>query len=233
MPFAPDADPSAFSAAPAVFFDFDGTLVNTIDSIRATGRRALMDYGLTEEEVGDVNRIIGPAFPGAFSEVYGLTEEDAAWVTARYRELYREQGPEACAPYPGIVGLLDALRAQGRTAAVVTCKLTSLASAGAEAHGYLDRFGLVMGKADDTPTTKARLVAAALAELGLAPDQAVMVGDRKNDMEGARANGVLALGVAYGAGTADELWEAGAQCVVDSVAALSDVLLGRGTGKLL
>ena len=35
MPFAPDADPSAFSAAPAVFFDFDGTLANTIDSIRA------------------------------------------------------------------------------------------------------------------------------------------------------------------------------------------------------
>lgn len=227
MPFAPGVDADAFALAPAVFFDFDGTLANTIDSIRATARTALADFGLSDEETGDVNRIIGPAFPGAFSEVYGMTEKDAAWVTAHYREIYRAFGPEACAPYPGIVGLLDALRAQGRTAAVVTCKLTSLASAGAEAHGYLDRFGLVMGKADDTPTTKAQLVAAALAELGLAPDQAVMVGDRKNDMEGARANGVLALGVTYGAGSAPELWEAGAQCVVDSVDGLSRVLLER------
>lgn len=233
MPFAPDIDPAAFSAAPAVFFDFDGTLANTVDSIRATGRRALMDFGLTEEEVGDVNRIIGPAFPGAFSEVYGLSEEDAVWVTARYRELYREQGPEACAPYPGIVGLLDALRAQGRTVAVVTCKQTVLASVAAETHGYLDRFERVVGKPDDSPVTKAELVARALSELGFGPSQAVMVGDRHNDMEGARANGVLALGVAYGAGTAGELWDAGAQCVVDSVGGLSDVLLGRGTGTLL
>ncbi|MEY8436903.1 HAD hydrolase-like protein [Atopobiaceae bacterium 24-176] len=227
MPFAPGVDADAFAAAPAVFFDFDGTLANTVDSIRATARIALADFGLSEEEIGDVNRIIGPAFPGAFSEVYGMSEKDAAWVTAHYRELYRSCGPEACAPYPGIVGLLDALRAQGRTAAVVTCKLTSLASSGAEVHGYLDRFALVMGKADDTPTTKAQLVAAALKELGLSPSQAVMVGDRRNDMEGAAANGVLALGVAYGAGSAPELWEAGAQCVVDSVDGLSRVLLGR------
>ena len=56
-------------------------------------------------------------------------------------------------------------------------------------------------------------------------DKCLMVGDRKYDAEGAAICGVDALGVSYGHGTADELASAGFVTVVDSPAAVADILL--------
>jgi phosphoglycolate phosphatase len=52
-----------------------------------------------------------------------------------------------------------------------------------------------------------------------------MVGDRKYDAEGAQICGIDALGVSYGHGTTDELEAAGFVAVVDTSAAVADVLL--------
>ena len=56
-------------------------------------------------------------------------------------------------------------------------------------------------------------------------DKCLMVGDRKYDAEGAKICGVDALGVSYGHGTRDELEAAGFVAVVDTSAAVADVLL--------
>ena len=55
-----------------------------------------------------------------------------------------------------------------------------------------------------------------------------MVGDRHHDIDGARANGVQSVGVLYGYGSREELAEAGADYIAESVPALRDVLLGGG-----
>lgn len=227
--FTPGALEAA-ARAKAVFFDFDGTLANTVDGIRETAREALAEFGMDEEAIGDTNRIIGPAFPGAFSEVYGVTAEEAVEITALYRKIYASRGPEAWEPYPGIAELLGALVEEGKTLAVTTCKLADLTVSMAADHGILEPFACVVGKPDDSPVTKSVLVARTLARLGVAPQDAVMVGDRHNDMEGARDQGVLAVGVAYGAGTAAELEAAGADVTVDSVEELGRVLLGAVPG---
>lgn len=46
-----------------VVFDFDGTLSDTIEGIISTARTVLRKHGLTDEDMGDLRRIVGPPFP--------------------------------------------------------------------------------------------------------------------------------------------------------------------------
>ena len=66
-----------------VIFDFDGTVADTKPCIVETARRALLDFGMAEEDLGDLGRLVGPPFPYAYTLVYGLSEADAAEVTRR------------------------------------------------------------------------------------------------------------------------------------------------------
>ena len=79
---------------------------------------------------------------------------------------------------------------------------------------------------DESRVKKAEVIACVLAGLGAAPESAVMVGDRKYDIEGAAANGVRSIGVLYGYGSAEELRQAGASLTASDPAAVADIILG-------
>ena len=68
---------------PCIAWDFDGTLGDTLPAIVETARTVLLGFGMRPDELGDLSRLVGPPFPQAFSQVYGLSEADAAEVTRR------------------------------------------------------------------------------------------------------------------------------------------------------
>lgn len=210
-----------------VIFDFDGTLADTIAGIISTARTVLLRHGLTEEEMGDVRRIIGPPFPQAFSSVYGLSEEEAAQVTEEYRAIYLGLGPEGWPLYPDVRELLVDLRAAGRTLAVASSKRQRIVECAVADNGVGGLFLAVLGKASDAQGDKAATIGRVLERAGAGPGDAVMVGDRHHDVEAAAACGVPCVGVTY-AGTAapGELEAAGACAVAASVDELRRVLLG-------
>lgn len=210
-----------------VIFDFDGTLADTIAGIISTARTVLLRHGLTEEEIGDVRRIIGPPFPQAFSSVYGLSEEEAAQVTEEYRAIYLNLGLEGWPLYPGVRELLSDLRAAGRTLAVASSKRQQLVERAVADNGVEGLFLAVLGKASDAQGDKTATIGRILELAGAGPGDAVMVGDRHHDVEAAAACGVPCVGVTY-AGTADpgELEAAGACAAAASVDELRRVLLG-------
>ncbi|MDO4797003.1 MAG: HAD hydrolase-like protein [Coriobacteriales bacterium] len=212
-----------------VLFDFDGTLANTKDAIIQTATRALLRHGIARDELGDVSRLIGPPFPQAFSQVYGLSAEEADAVTSDYRSMYATLGLEAWPLFDGIAQLLQDLRSQGKTVCVATSKLQSVLDRALADEGIRDVLHLAQGKPSDKPFTKEQTIALVLAHAGATADEAVMVGDRHHDVEGAAACGVPCVGVTYG-GTGDyaELSAAGACRVVDTVGQLAEVLLGKG-----
>ena len=219
---------SDLASRPCVLFDFDGTLADTKSGIVATAERVLRDWGLTDEEIGDAGRLVGPPFPAAFTEVYGMTAADAEEVTRRYRAVYETLGPETHPLFDGIPELLRALKASGRRIATASAKRQVMVREMLEDAGVADLFDAVVGQTDPTRSDKATLVGQALDALGCAADDAVMVGDRFYDVEGARANGVPCVGVRYGATSAPgELADAGAAVVVDTVDELSRALLGE------
>ena len=67
-------------------------------------------------------------------------------------------------------------------------------------------FDIVDGsELDGKNTVKADLIAKLLERWDLKAEECVMVGDRKYDIEGARANGMDSIAVGYGYGSEDEL----------------------------
>lgn len=211
-----------------VIFDFDGTLANTIPGIVSTARTVLLGFGLAEEDLGDLRRLVGPPFPQAFSLVYGLSEADAAEVTRRYRQIYDGLGPESWPAFPGMPQLLADLKAAGRLLAVASSKRHQLLQRCVRGAGIYDLFDLVRGKDQDTGgLTKGQLVADEVRQLGLTPADALMVGDRHFDVEAAREAGLPCVGVYYGETAPEgELEEAGACAIAHTMDELRACLLG-------
>ena len=216
----------ALSERPFVFFDFDGTLADTKPGIIATARATLLEWGMTEEEMGDLDRLIGPPFPRAYCDIYGMSMADAEELTRRYRERYAKLGRESHPLFGGMAELLRDLVGAGRTLAVTSSKRQEFAEPMLADEGVLDLFSAVVAQRDPAHADKPYLVRATLEALGAAPEDAVMVGDRFYDVEGAKANGVPCVGVLFGTATRAELEGAGAAAVVESVAELRRVLLG-------
>ena len=218
---------ASLSRKPCVLFDFDGTLADTKPHIVATATEVLRGFGLTDDEIGDAGRLVGPPFPAAFSLVYGLSEEDAAEVTRRYRAIYGNLGPEAYPLFDGVRELLCDLREAGRRLAITSSKNERLVRKALAGTGIDALFDAVVAAHDPKHVGKEHLVASSLEALGCQAADAVMVGDRFYDIEGARANGVASLGVYLGnTAKPGELEHAGATACVSSVADMRRALLG-------
>lgn len=215
------------SKRPCVLFDFDGTLADTKPAIVDTARRVLREWGMTDDEIADPGRLVGPPFPAAFSIVYGMSDEDAAEVTRRYRAIYAKLGLETYMLFDGMAELLQSLKAAGKRLAITTSKREETAHTMLADNGVEQLFDVIVGQTDPTRADKTTLLGDTLAALGCSADEAVMVGDRFYDVEGAAANGVPCVGVYLG-GTAPkgELEASGAAACAHSVAELGKVLLG-------
>lgn len=225
VPFGPGHAPRA------ILFDFDGTLANTVPGIVRIARQALTEAGLTQEQMGDLRRLVGPPFPYAFELLFHMAPQEEAAVTARYRELYKEIGPGDYPLYPGVRELLMRLKAHGVILAMATSRIEPLARHMASTQGILELFDVVVGQKDAAHANKPYIVGAALAgvaALGIAPQDALMVGDREYDVEGAHANGIPALGIYSGTAPAGELEEAGAEWVCWGHAQLGATLASWG-----
>ncbi|WP_308282461.1 HAD hydrolase-like protein [Pseudonocardia nigra] len=212
----------------AVLLDLDGTLVDSADGILGSLRAAFDELGLPWPE-GVIDRgILGPPLYRTLPTIIGA--EAAAAVMPVYRRHYAERGLLECTPYPGVDALLRELADAGVRLALATSKAEVYARRMLAERGWDELFAEIVGDTlDAARPTKADVVAEALARLG-SPQDAVMVGDRSNDVDGARRNGLDCLGVGWGYGLPGELAEAGAVAIVDSAAELGAVLLPSRTG---
>ena len=198
----------------AVLFDLDGVLVDSRAAIAGSLNHALAANGLPQHPEDELHRFIGPSLASVFSELAGepLESELVVACVATYREHYREASLRLTTAVSGMPEVVAAL-AEERRLAVATSKPVAFAEPILEALGLRHWFAAVAGP-DLNPfgETKAATIAAALEAVGR---PAVMVGDRRHDVEGARANGLPCIGVLWGIGSAAELEAAGAAALVE------------------
>lgn len=195
-----------------LLFDLDGTLIDTRKGIMNCLRHTFDSLGLPQPD--DPDRFLGPPLPYSFREFCGMNEEETSEAVRIFREKYSGEELFNAEVFSGITELLDALKERGYVLAVATCKVEKFA------HLILDRFGIsryfnVIGGSTGTRVTKAEVIAHVRRELG-DPDisQMLMIGDRDNDILGARAVGIDCLYALWGYGSSDEAREYGASAAV-------------------
>ena len=204
-----------------VFFDLDGTLTDSSAGIIGSVHHALRRAGLPVPEE-DLAWLIGPPIQESLTTLVGA--EGHAQVFANYRERYDEVGWRENEPYAGIGELLDELAGSGHTLYVATAKPRVFAERILEHADLRRHFSRVFGsELDGVRTRKDELLRWARREFGI-DGPAVMVGDRRYDIEGARANGMRSVGVTWGFGSRRELEDAGADAIVDRPGLVPTVL---------
>ena len=212
-----------------VVFDVDGTLVDSRAHILAAMDAAWAGIGRAVPPRAAVLGIVGLSLPRAM-EVLGpdLPAAERAALVAGYRAAFRRLAGEVAALsplYPGVAEVLAAMRAAPEPLiGLATGKSRSALALVLEAHGLAGAFANVQ-VADDHPSKPSpAMLLAALAGTGVAPGDAVMVGDSVHDMEMARSAGVPALGVGRGCHRPEALRAAGAVAVLGDIAALAPAL---------
>lgn len=199
-------------------FDFDGTLCDTTEGIFKSILYSLECYGITETDMKKLNFFVGPPLFVGYKETYGVSDEDAHWLIAKYRERYRVKAAEESSIYDGIKELLVALKSKGKKIAIASSKPRIFVEEISAYHGidkYIDFISAEELKS--THSSKEELINACLSFFNN-PDKSevIMVGDRFYDIDGAKAAGIDSAGAVYGFGTAEELTKAGATYILNA-----------------
>ncbi len=216
-----------------ILFDLDGTLTDPGEGITNSVAYALSKRGIAVSDRKELYKFIGPPLKDSFMEYYGFTETDAEAAVKAYREYFRDRGIFENQVYDGARSLLMALKAHGRTVALATSKPEEFARRILVHFGLDSCFDLIAGATmDSSRSKKGDVIAYALdtlaAEQGSPIDKtvAVMVGDRHQDIHGARENGLDSIGVLFGYGDRKELETAGATHIAERMEDILPIILG-------
>lgn len=193
-----------------VFFDLDGTLTDPKQGFVKSVRYALTELNIEFDPNINFESYIGPPLHDTFKKLCGDIHSAEAAISL-YRERYAEIGLFENELYEGITECLDQIFGTAESIHVATSKPTVFSKRIVE-HFELDQyFNVVFGSnLDGSLSDKTELLDHVLANQGIAPQNAVMIGDRCFDMIGAKNHGIRALGVLWGYGSEAELNNAGA-----------------------
>jgi len=212
----------------AVVFDFDGTLLDTLQDLAESVNSVLNRSGFPEHSLEAYRHFVGDGVEELARRVLPEGHRDEATVTktlTEVRQEYRQRWPEHTQPYEGIPELLDALTARRVKMAIVTNKPDD--STRTMAARLLPRwqFDVIVGATSDLPRKpNPRGALEAARRLHLPPAAILYVGDSDIDMKTANAAGMYPVGVLWGFRPADELIRNGAKVLIRKPLELLELL---------
>lgn len=209
-----------------VFFDLDGTLTQSEFGIIESIKYSIEKMGFPVQEDAAYRPFIGPALYDSYQEYAGMTPEQAIEATAYYREFYTREAYKNSPVYAGIRECLTKLKEAGKKVYVATAKPQEMAEAVVDHHGLTPFFEKIYGSnIQEKSPTKAELLKNLCHAEGIDAKDAVMIGDRKYDMDAGRANGIDTIGVLFGYGDRAELEEHGATYLVEEAMDILPIVL--------
>jgi len=213
-------------SAKIILFDLDGTLTDSKQGIINSIRYSLAKMKLQENNIS-LERFIGPPLSESFEKYFGLDNKTARHAVAVYREYYAVKGIFENQLYPGIIELLKALKEKNKTLVCVTSKAAFYAEQILE-HFNLSQYFLrtVGSNMDLTCTHKIELIKLALSHFtNQNKSDFIMIGDRADDIIGAKKNNIASIGVLYGYGTPEEIKEEQPTYIANSVCDVKKLLI--------
>lgn len=212
-----------------VIFDMDGTVVDSSPGVTEALIYALKKFGIIINDKTELYKCIGPTLQYSFGTFFGLNEEDTDTAIKLYSEYYEKDGVHKLYVYAGIPELIRKLKENGMTVMLATSKQENYAKQILIEQNIAAYFDVIAG-ADKSAgrIEKTEIIEYALSQLNADASEAVMVGDRKYDVIGAKDVGCDCIGVLYGFGTYEELKNEGAIFVAETAKDVEEYLLKGG-----
>jgi len=210
-----------------VVFDHDGTLVNSLPVVVEASNAVMATFGYERKPGAEI--VAGMVHPTAprLGLLAGTPDIEIQHKMAR---LYRELALRCSALaelYPGIAGLLRALKGLGIPLAVLSNSEGIFVRTILERLEVANYFFCLTGEEDmPAPKPDPRGLLRILELAGCGPQRAVYVGDSRTDLETARAAGLKSIGVTWGAHPRVEMEDLGFEALVEEPAQLLALLKG-------
>jgi len=182
-----------------IVFDWDGTLIDSAGAIAECIQEAARELRLAVPDHARARHVIGLGLHASLRHaVPDLPAERAMEFVACYRRhfLAREEGMRT---FPGVVELLDGLRARGHVLAVATGKSRRGLERSLDTSALRPYFASTRCADESASKPDPAMLHELLGELGTEPAKALMIGDTSHDLQMAGSAGVDALAVSYGA----------------------------------
>lgn len=204
-------------------FDLDGTLTDPFDGITKCVNHAFERLGIEAPSPDELRRFIGPPLQDSFSQWLAASEVDDA--VRFYRERFDAVGWRENHLYEGVVPVLRQVSRSGHQMVVATSKPSVFAKRIIDHFGLTAYFkGVIGATLDGSLRHKSDLIAKALVDTCTPAADALMIGDRAQDIVGAKLNGVRTIGVRWGYAEAGELEAAHADAVATTPDDLRDLI---------
>ncbi|MBP0615324.1 HAD-IA family hydrolase [Jiella mangrovi] len=209
----------------AVLFDCDGTIADSAGLISAIMTRAFRRFDLEPPPPEATRAIIGLSLETAVQALRpSLDPAQAREIAEGYRVEYRAERARPDFSEELFAGMADLVRELSARDEVLVGMVTGKSRRGVAAltahHGIETCFSAVR-TADDCPSKPhPAMVLECCEEFGVAPKEAVVVGDTTFDMEMAKAAGAHAVGVSWGSHSVELMRGAGADEIAENVDAL-------------
>ena len=238
----------------AVFFDLDGTLVNTLASLKKTMDLTMEHFDLEGVSLQETRIFVGTGYKKYVekaleknadkkykeAEKWEEKDEERAMdldmegdeimglydeVCEYYASIFPENSTYQAEAYPGIKECITALKEKEIAVVCITNKSKEVAEGVLASVFSADSFTLIIGDDGEMPLKPDKApLLKACRELGITKDEAVMVGDTKTDLDAARNAKMSSIGCLYGFRDEKELVEHGAEHMVEDGYALLHVL---------
>ncbi len=209
-----------------ILFDLDGTLTDPFEGITNSVVHALSRYNIKVDDKKELRSFIGPPLVESFMKYFGFTEPEAKKAVEYYREHFGVKGLFENELYDGIPRLLKMLKDSGKTVIMATSKPEIYARQIAEHFDIAKYFDYMAGsELNGQRIAKTEVIEYALKALGITDrENCVMIGDRLHDINGAKKSNMRSIGVLWGYGSREELQEAGADIICETVDDLVEIL---------
>ena len=212
-----------------IIFDLDGTLLDTRTDIAMACNYALRSCGCPERKLEEYNMLVGRGIYNLFRAALPeemRSEENVMRMKNLFVPYYDEHIADNTKPYPGIIGMLDALASHGVEFAVASNKYEQATKALIDTYFPEIEWCAVFGQREGVPTKPdPTIVNEILAVAGITDKSEVLyVGDSGVDMQTAINAGLDAVGVSWGCRSRQELESFSPLAVVDTCEEIFNII---------
>lgn len=211
----------------AIFFDLDGTLLNTLEDIRVTLNKSLSSFGMPEISSEQTKEYVGNGARLLVERAVGNKPQEVQdKVYSDFSKRFSESSNEFTYFYDGEEKALHSFKKAGIKLIIVTNKPQCVADK--VYNKFLSQFDFckVVGQTQEYPLKPdPAATLAIIKELNLQKEECVFVGDGETDFLTGRAAGIKCISVLWGYRSKAQLQEIGASVFVKDYSELFKTIL--------